>query len=318
MSPKARATLEATADEGARYPDGNGFVLKEAIARKFGVAPERLVLGNGSNDVLELAARIVLQPGAEAVYSQYAFAVYPLVTQALGARPVEVPAKDYGHDLEAMLGAITPRTRIVFLANPNNPTGTFVPGEALESFLARVPEDVLVVLDEAYGEYLDPAERYESLAWVDRFPNLLVCRTFSKIYGLASLRVGYGVARPELVDVINRIRQPFNVNAFALEAAAAALEDEAFVARSAELNRQGLRQLYEGFARLGLRWVPSRGNFVMVHVGDAGAVNEELLDRGVIVRPIAGYGLPEWLRVTVGLPEENARFLDALADILRT
>ena len=318
MSPKARATLEATAAEGARYPDGNGFVLKEAISRKFGVAPERLVLGNGSNDVLELAARIVLQPGTEAVYSRYAFAVYPLVTQALGARPVQVPARDYGHDLEAMLAAITPRTRVVFLANPNNPTGTFVSGEALAAFLERVPEDVLVVLDEAYGEYLDPAERYESLAWVDRFSNLLVCRTFSKIYGLASLRVGYGVARPELVDVMNRIRQPFNVNSFALTAAAAALEDEAFVARSAELNRQGLRQLYEGFARLGLQWVPSRGNFVMVHVGDAAAVNEALLDRGVIVRPIAGYGLPEWLRVTVGLPEENARFLEALADILPT
>ena len=293
-------------------------MLKEAISRKFGVAPERLVLGNGSNDVLELAARIVLQPGTEAVYSRYAFAVYPLVTQALGARPVQVPARDYGHDLEAMLAAITPRTRVVFLANPNNPTGTFVSGEALAAFLERVPEDVLVVLDEAYGEYLDPAERYDALSWVDRFSNLLVCRTFSKIYGLASLRVGYGVARPELVDVMNRIRQPFNVNSFALTAAAAALEDEAFVARSAELNRRGLQQLYEGFARLGLQWVPSRGNFVMVHVGDAAAVNEALLDRGVIVRPIAGYGLPEWLRVTVGLPEENARFLEALADILPT
>jgi histidinol-phosphate aminotransferase len=274
-------------------------------------------LGNGSNDVLELVARLVLQPGTSAVFSQYAFAVYPLVTQALGARAIVVPARDYGHDLDAIAEAIAEDTRIVFVANPNNPTGTFVPGEVIERFLHRVPADVLVVLDEAYTEYLEPADRYDSFAWLERFPNLVVTRTFSKAYGLASLRVGYAVADPAVADAMNRIRQPFNVNSFALAAATAALADTRFLAESVAVNREGLRQLTEGFEALGLSYLPSKGNFVAVRVGDAARVNDALLDRGIIVRPIAGYGMPEWLRVSVGLPEENAQFLTALASILK-
>lgn len=317
MSPKAMAAVGAALADGARYPDGNGFALKAALAERFGLAPERIVLGNGSNDVLELVARLVLQPGTSAVFSQYAFAVYPLVTQALGARAIVVPARDYGHDLDAIAEAIAEDTRIVFVANPNNPTGTFVPGEVIERFLHRVPADVLVVLDEAYTEYLEPADRYDSFAWLERFPNLVVTRTFSKAYGLASLRVGYAVADPAVADAMNRIRQPFNVNSFALAAATAALADTRFLAESVAVNREGLRQLTEGFEALGLSYLPSKGNFVAVRVGDAARVNDALLDRGIIVRPIAGYGMPQWLRVSVGLPEENAQFLTALVSILK-
>ncbi len=316
MSPKAMAAVGRCLADGARYPDGAGFALKAALKERLSVPPECLVLGNGSNDVLELVARLVLRPGTSAVFSQYAFAVYPLVTQALGARAIVVPAKAYGHDLAAMAAAIASDTRIVFIANPNNPTGTFVPGEAMEVFLRQVPSDVLVVLDEAYTEYLEPQDRYDSLAWLARFPNLVITRTFSKAYGLASLRVGYALAHPEVAEAMNRIRQPFNVNAFALAAAEAALADDRFLAESVAVNRDGMAQLEAGLARLGVRFVPSKGNFLMCEVGDAAAVNEALLDRGVIVRPIAGYGLPTWLRVSVGLPEENERFLAALAEAL--
>ncbi len=318
MSPKAMAAVGAALAEGARYPDGNGFVLKRAIADRFALAQEQIVLGNGSNDVLELVARLVLRPGTSAVFAQYAFAVYPLVTQALGARAIVVPARDFGHDLAAMAAAVAPDTRLIFIANPNNPTGTFVSGAELAAFLAKIPRDVLVVLDEAYTEYLAEEDRYESFAWLDRYPNLVITRTFSKVYGLASLRVGYGVAHPAVIDALNRIRQPFNVNSFALAAAAAALGDERFVAESVAVNRAGLAQLGAGFARLGLSFLPSKGNFLAVRVGAAAQVYEALLDRGVIVRPIAGYGMPEWLRVSVGLPEENERLLAALAEILRS
>ena len=277
---------------------------------------DEIVLGNGSNDILELAARAFLGPQTSAIYAQHAFAVYPLATQAVGARGVEVPAKAFGHDLEAMLAAITPDTRVVFIANPNNPTGTFVPGAEVEAFLARVPDHVLVVLDEAYTEYLDDAQRYDAIAWLARFPNLLVCRTFSKAYGLAGLRVGYGLGHPAVIDLLNRVRQPFNVGSVALAAAAAALFDSDFLARSYEVNRAGMAQLTAGFARLGLEWIPSAGNFVTFRAGDGAGVNRRLLRQGVIVRPIAGYGMPEWLRVSIGLEAENARFLEALPQAL--
>lgn len=311
MPPSAQRAL-AQAGDLARYPDSNGFALKAALAAKYRVPAEWITLGNGSNDILELAAAVVLAPGTSAVYSQYSFAVYALATQARGARAIVVPARDYGHDLEAMAAAIAPDTRIVFVANPNNPTGTFVGHERIAAFLARVPRHVLVVLDEAYNEYLPPDLRFDSTAWVREYPNLLVARTFSKAFGLAGLRVGYGIAQEELTDLLNRVRQPFNVNTLAQAAAVAALADEPFVAQSYELNRRGLADLCAAFDRLGLPYVPSFGNFVMVKVGRAGAVYQELLKRGVIVRPIANYGLPEWLRVTVGLPEENAAFLRAL------
>jgi histidinol-phosphate aminotransferase len=316
MSARARDAAIAAIGEVSRYPDGGAFALKKALCERFGVKPEQLVIGNGSNDILELASQAFLAPGLSAVYSRHAFAVYPLATNARGARGIEVAAKNFGHDLDAMAAAIEPQTRVVFIANPNNPTGTFVPGAELEAFLAKVPRHVLVVLDEAYTEYLAPEQRYDSIAWLARFPNLLVSRTFSKAYGLAGLRVGYAIAHPEVADLMNRVRQPFNVSSVALAAAEAALDDDEFLARSAEVNRRGMAQLVAAFRELGLEWIPSAGNFVTFKVGDAIGVNQALLRQGVIVRPIAAYGMPHWLRVSIGLPEENARFIDALRQAL--
>jgi histidinol-phosphate aminotransferase len=311
-----RAALAAAIDELSRYPDGNGFELKAALAARHAVAADQIVLGNGSNDILELVTQAFLRPGDQAVYSRHAFAVYPLATQARGATGVEVPAIDYGHDLHGMRAAITPATRVVFVANPNNPTGTWLAADALERFVASVPADALVVLDEAYDEYLEPAQQSASTAWVGRYPNLVVSRTFSKAYGLAALRVGYGIMDPKVANMLNRVRQPFNVNSLAQAAALAALADAGYVAESRRLNREGMRQLEEGFRGLGLDWVPSHANFLLVKVGDAGTVYLRLLKRGVIVRPVANYALPEWLRVTIGLPEENRRFLAALTGAL--
>jgi histidinol-phosphate aminotransferase len=310
-----RAVAEAVAELG-RYPDANGFALKNALSARLGVPADWLTLGNGSNDILELAAHALVEPGQSIVYAEFSFAVYALATQEIGARAIEVPARDYGHDLDAMAAAIAPDTRLVFIANPNNPTGTFVPAAQIEAFLQRVPRHVVVVLDEAYNEYLDAEQQYDAIAWVRRYPNLMVSRTFSKAYGLAGLRIGYAVAQAELTDLLNRIRQPFNVNSVAQAAAMAALADADFLRRSAALNRDGKRQLTEAFDRLGLEYVPSSGNFVLVRVGDddgAGArVNLALLKQGVIVRPVGNYNLPRWLRVTIGLQEENAAFIAAL------
>ncbi len=316
MSARARDAAITAIGEISRYPDGGAFALKKALCARFGVEPAQLVIGNGSNDILELASQAFLAPGLSAVYSRHAFAVYPLATNARGARGIEVAAKNFGHDLDAMAAAIEPQTRLVFIANPNNPTGTFVPGAELEAFLAKVPRHVLVVLDEAYTEYLAPEQRYDSIAWLARFPNLLVSRTFSKAYGLAGLRVGYAIAHPEVADLMNRVRQPFNVSSVALAAAEAALDDDEFLARSAEVNRRGMAQLVAAFRELGLEWIPSAGNFVTFKVGDAIGVNQALLRQGVIVRPIAAYGMPHWLRVSIGLPEENTRFIEALRQAL--
>jgi histidinol-phosphate aminotransferase len=277
-----------------------------------------IVLGNGSNDVLELMALAFLGPGRAAVYSQHCFAVYPLATQARGARSIVVSAKDYGHDLEAMARAIDDETYLAWIANPNNPTGTFVKAEGIEAFLRRVPERVLVVLDEAYNEYLPHDLKADSARWLKRHPNLVITRTFSKAYGLAGLRVGYALAHPSVADVMNRVRQPFNVNSMALAAAAAALDDMEFVARSYAENLQGLRQLEEGARSLGLDFIPSYGNFITVRVGKAPEIYKRLLRRGVIVRPVGGgYGLPEHLRVTVGTVQENDKLLGALAASLK-
>lgn len=306
-----KASIDALADL-ARYPDSNGFALKAAISARYGLPAEWVTLGNGSNDILELAAHALVQPGESIVYAQYSFAVYALATQEVGARAIVVPAKDHGHDLDAMRAAIAPDTRLVFIANPNNPTGTFVTASQVERFLESVPSDVVVVLDEAYNEYLPPELRFDSARWVERFPNLLVSRTMSKAYGLAGLRVGFGLAQPELTDLLNRVRQPFNVNSVAQAAALAALVDDEFLQRSYELNRDGLQRLQSAFADRGLEFVPSYGNFVLVRVGNAGAVYESLLRDGVIVRPVGGYGLPDWLRISIGLPEENEVFLRAL------
>ncbi len=316
MPASARRAMEGAMREVGRYPDGNGFELKSALAQKFAVPMDWLTLGNGSNEILELAAAAVLEPGASVVYAQHSFAVYALATQARGGRHIVVPARDLGHDLEAMAAAIAADTRLVYVANPNNPTGTFAGAERIAAFLARVPGHVVVVLDEAYNEYLAPERRFDSTRWVREFPNLLVSRTFSKAYGLAGLRVGYGVAQPELTDLINRVRPPFNVNVLAQAAATAALADQEFLAESYTLNRAGMQQLTDAFKQMHLRYVPSAGNFVLVEVGAAERVNSELLLRGVIVRPVANYGLPNWLRVTIGTAAENDKFIAALAPAL--
>ncbi|HEX7053328.1 MAG TPA: histidinol-phosphate transaminase [Burkholderiales bacterium] len=322
IGPRTRAAIEAALAEVARYPDGNGFELKQALARRYGVEMGSIVLGNGSNDVLELVASAFLGPGRAAVMAQHCFAVYPLATQARGARSIVVPAKDYGHDLEAMAKAIDDETFVVWIANPNNPTGTYARAEAIDAFLRRVPERVLVVLDEAYNEYLPAELRADSVKWLKRHPNLILTRTFSKAYGLAGLRVGYALAHASVADVMNRVRQPFNVNSLALAAAAAALDDMEFVAKSYAENLQGMRQLEEGARALGLDFIPSFGNFLTIRVAQSGKsapeIYKRLLRRGVIVRPVGGgYQLPEHLRVTVGTAQENEKFLAALAASLK-
>ena len=314
MSPKARKAVEAAIAGIERYPDQ--FELIAKLAERCGVTQDQVVLGNGSNDVLDLVARVFLAPGRSAVFAQHAFAVYPLATLSTGAELIATPARNYGHDLAAMRAAIRSDTRVVWIANPNNPTGNFLPYPEVRAFLESVPAEVIVVLDEAYNEYLPPAERVDTAAWIKDFPNLVITRTFSKIFGLAGLRVGYALASAEVADWMNRVRQPFNVNNLAIAAAVAALDDHLFVAESYELNRRGMEQIVAGLKRLGLEHIPSHGNFVTFRAGDSAAVNQKLLKQGVIVRPIAGYGLPEWLRVTIGTEPENARFLEALEKAL--
>jgi len=328
FSPRAREAIERELAEVPRYPDGNAFALKTALSRRYGKPMASIVVGNGSNDLLELVASAFLAPGRACVFSQHCFAVYPLATQARGARSIVVPAKNFGHDLPAMLAAITPETRVVFVANPNNPTGTFVDAGEMEVFLDRVPGDVVVVVDEAYTDYLPPAKRYDCARWIDKHRNLVVTRTFSKVYGLAGLRVGFALCDPGVADLLNRVRQPFNVNSLALAAATAALEDREFVERSFQMNRDGMLQLERGFDALGLEYIPSFGNFISVRFPrtggkdtgkpQAGMIYERLLRLGVIVRPVAGYQMPDHLRVTVGLPQENEGLLSALRTILST
>ena len=320
MSTAAKQAIEQAMSGLERYPDPGGYRLKQAIADRFDVPMDWITLGNGSNDILELVGMALLEPGYSAVYSEYAFVVYRLATQARGAQHIVVPSKDHGHDLDAMFAAIEPNTRLVFIANPNNPTGTFLSNEAITRFLTAVQQThgnrVTVVLDEAYNEYIPEAERVQSLALVKQFPNLVISRSFSKAYGLAGLRVGFGIAQPVLTELMARVRQPFNVNALAQAAAAAALYDDEFLAKSAAINEAGKHQLQTAFEGLGLTFIPSSANFVLVKVDDADAVNEALLKRGVIVRPVGSDGLPGWLRVSIGLESENKRFIDALAAIL--
>jgi histidinol-phosphate aminotransferase len=316
--PRAVKAIEACMGDLHRYPDGGAFKLKRALASKLAIDAAQITVGNGSNDVLELVARGFVQPGDEVMFAQHAFAVYPLVTMAVGGKAIVVPAQNYGHDLQAMAAAITARTKLIFIANPNNPTGTWLRRDDLHAFLKRVSEQVIVVLDEAYFEFVTNPEYSSGLQWLREFANLVVTRTFSKIHGLAALRAGYGISHPSIADVLNRVRQPFNVNSPAMAAAAAALEDELHVQASVVLNRRGLQQLEDGFKTLGLNYIPSVANFIAVEIGDAGRIYDALLRMGVIVRPIASYGLPRHLRVTVGLEAENARFLAALAKALNS
>lgn len=313
-SPKALSAIAKTLADLCRYPDGNGFDLKQALSDRYDIRPEQITLGNGSNDVLEVIARCFAAPGDEVVYSQYAFAVYPLVTQAIGARGVSVPARDYGHDLDAMADAINDSTKLVFVANPNNPTGTVHGAGAIEAFLDRIPGRVLVVLDEAYCEYLRGDDYVDGLSLLERYPNLIVTRTFSKAWGLAALRVGYSVSSSEIANVLNRVRQPFNVDSIAMAAATAVLSDDEYLQRSCDMNASGMAQLESAFKKMKLAYIPSAGNFISVEVGEyAAQINQSLLEQGVIVRPIGGYGLPRHLRVSIGLPEQNERLIAALA-----
>ncbi|MDO6562769.1 histidinol-phosphate transaminase [Amphritea sp. 1_MG-2023] len=311
--------VQAALSESARYPDASGFKLKKVLSEHYGYAPNTLTLGNGSNDVLEMIGRAFILPGDEVIYSEYAFVVYMLVAQASGAKAVVTAAKNWGHDLAAMAAAVTDKTRVIFLANPNNPTGTWFSEDALRVFMAQIPERVIVVLDEAYAEYVTEADYVTGLTMQDEFANLIITRTFSKAFGLAGLRIGYGVANAAITDLLNRVRQPFNVNIPALEAAAAVLSDTDYLQRSVAINRAGLAQLEKGLAPLGVSWIPSVGNFITVDCGaNAAPVYAALLQEGVIVRPLANYGMPNHLRVTVGLPDENSRFLTAFTKVLKS
>ena len=298
------------------YPDGNAFYLKQALAAKLALSPSNLILGNGSNEILEVLGHALLSPEAEVVVSQYCFAVYPIVTALFGAKLVVVPAKQYGHDLDAMLAAINPKTRLVFVANPNNPTGTSVPSADLPRFLNAVPESVVIALDEAYIEFLEqPLDLLPEIR-AGRKPNVLLMRTFSKIYGLAGVRLGYGIGHPDFISELEKIRQPFNVNALAQAGALAALEDTAHADRTRRLNARGLKLYARAFRKLSLEFIPSSANFVLVRVGDGQRVFADLQKLGIIVRPMGGYPLPDWIRISVGTPKENARCLAALKQVL--
>ncbi len=312
-SPKAIAAMRETAGKVHLYPDGNSFYLRKRMAERLGVNPGNLIFGNGSNEIIEFVSHALLGPGTNIVVSQYCFAIYPIVAHLAGAECITVPARDYGHDLTAMHGAITPETRIVFVANPNNPTGTRAPNEAVMKLVNAMPDEVLLVMDEAYIEFIEnPADL---LPLLSEKKNLLLMRTFSKLHGLAGLRVGYGIGHPDFVGALERIRQPFNLNAMAQAGALAALEDEAHVKATLENNAEGLRFFENAFAEMGIDCVPSHANFILAKIGDGQAIFEQLQQRGIITRAMGGYGLPEWIRISIGTPVENGRCLAALADL---
>ncbi|HLX96730.1 MAG TPA: histidinol-phosphate transaminase [Verrucomicrobiae bacterium] len=316
-SPLALAAMREAAAGVNLYPDGNAFYLKQKLAAKLGVEPANLILGNGSNEIIELAGHALLTPGTDVVVSRYCFAVYPIVTKLFGANLITVPAKNYGHDLSAMLRALTPHTRIVFVANPNNPTGTLAPREEIIQFVNDVPDDVLLVMDEAYLDFLDDPLDLVPLVRRGTRPNLILMRTFSKIYGLAGLRIGYGIGNPEFVAALEKIRQPFNINLLAQTAALAALDDVEHVRKTRANNFAGLKTFEQAFRKLNLEYVPSHANFILVRVNDGQRVFAELQKQGVIVRPMAGYQLPEWIRISIGTPPENERCLSALKTVLK-
>jgi len=320
-SPATLQVIREQLDDLARYPDGNGFALKTALAKKHGVPADQITLGNGSNDILELLARAFVTPENNVIFSQHAFAVYPIVTQAVGAKAVVTNARDWGYDLDAILASIDDNTRLIFIANPNNPTGTWLPHQQLEQFLSQVPSQVIVVLDEAYYEYASDAAMGASdypngMQWLNDYANLVVTRTFSKAYGLAGLRIGYSVSHSDIANVLNRVRQPFNVNSLALAAAEAALQDNDHLEKGLACNVAGMQQYIRAFSDLGLDYIPSIGNFICVKVGEAASIYELLLREGVIVRPIANYGMPEFLRITIGTAQENERCIEALQKVM--
>lgn len=321
LGPSVRVveTLKAQMTDLARYPDGNAFQLKQALAAVHHIEPRQITIGNGSNDILELIARAFVSTENEVLFSEHAFAVYPIVTQAVGATAVVVPAKEWGHDLDAMAAAVTDRTKVIFVANPNNPTGTCIGADKLKSFIQSVSENVLIVIDEAYFEYAQELfDGYRSASdWIDEFPNLIVTRTFSKAYGLAGLRVGYGISSAEVSDFLNRVRQPFNVNSMAMAGALVALDDKVHLEDSLRINSEGLVQYETAFRAMGLGWIPTAGNFISVDLNcDGREVFNKLLHEGVITRPVDNYGMPRFLRITIGTYNENTRCIDALAKVL--
>ncbi|MBC8325018.1 MAG: histidinol-phosphate transaminase [Verrucomicrobia subdivision 3 bacterium] len=312
-SAKAVAAMREAAARVNLYPDGNAYYLREAVAEKLGITPANLIFGNGSNEIIEFVSRALLGPNTNIVVSQYCFAIYPIAAHLAGADCISVPARDFGHDLPAMREAITPETRIVFVANPNNPTGTRAPNEAVMDLVNDTPDDVLLVMDEAYFEFIDDAP--DLLPLISEKQNLILMRTFSKIHGLAGLRVGYGIGHPDFIAALEKIRQPFNLNAIAQAAALAALEDAAHVHATRENNTEGLKFFENAFAEMDIETVPSHANFILVKVGDGKAMFEQLQQRGIITRAMGGYGLSEWIRISIGTPLENGRCLAALADL---
>ena len=322
-SPQVVQALDEAMQKVALYPDANAFYLKQRLAQKLGVGADQITIGNGSNDVLELAARSFLDRGMQAVFSAHAFMVYAMATQATGAEAMVAPAMSadsespFGHDLDAMRALVGERTRMIFIANPNNPTGGWLAADALAAFISSIPEHIPVVVDEAYFEYVEEADYPDCIQWLGRFPNLIVTRTFSKIYGLAGLRIGYAVSSPQLCELFNRVRQPFNGNSLALTAALAALEDDDFVARSRECNRRGLMRMRQWFDARQIEYIPSVGNFLTVRFGAASAgIHQSLQEHGIIVRPVANYGLAEYLRISVGTDAELDRLFDTLGSLL--
>ncbi len=317
-SPLAIAAMQKVLANLNLYPDGNVFYLKQKLAAKLGVEPANLIFGNGSNEIIEFVSHALLAPGDDVVVSQFCFAIYPIVAKMFGANVIVVPAKDHGHDLTAMLKAITPKTRIVFVANPNNPTGTLAPREEVVQFVNEVPDDVLLVMDEAYIEFLDDAVDLVPLIRLGVRKNLILMRTFSKIYGFAGLRIGYGIGNPEFISALEKTRQPFNINSLAQAAALAALDDDEHVRKTRANNFNGREFFSRAFRDLKLEFVPSFANFILVRVGEGQKVFDAMQKQGVIVRPMGGYQLPEWIRISVGTPEENERSLKVLKQVYET
>lgn len=313
-SPEALRAIEKILPNIHRYPDGSGFYLKKTIAEYFNLRPQNIILGNGSNEIIELSVRTFLNPGDETVMADQSFIVYQIVTQSANCKGIIVPLRDFTHDLDRMADAVTEKTRMVFISNPNNPTGTAVGRKDVERFMGRLRDDIVVIFDEAYYEYVEKKDFPDTLKYVGEGKNVIVLRTFSKIYGMAGLRIGYGFARDELVGYMNRVRQPFNVNSLAQIGAAAALKDKSHLERSREVNRKGKEYLYGEFKKLGLNYVPTEANFILVKMGNGRNIYNRLLKKGVIIRPLDGYKFPDYIRVTIGLPEENKRFIEALKE----
>lgn len=311
-----KALMKLAMNPSSCYPDANATELKQRLSDCYSVDTAWITVGNGSSEILEMAAKAYAGPGDSVVMSQYAFASYYLATASVGATPVVVPAPEFRHDLDAMLKAIRPSTRLIYIANPNNPTGSFLDKAEIQRFLDAVPPHIVVVLDEAYAEYLASSDQSSPAKLVGRYPNLIVARTFSKIYGLAAFRIGYGIAQPHLTGALNKVRPPFNTSSYAQAAAAAAILDRDFVIESRRMNEDGRRQLYAAFDARALACLPSEGNFVLVNVEDGVRVSQRLMEKAIIVRPVANYGLREWLRVSVGMPDQNSRFLSALSEVL--